>query len=504
MDRYRLLEDHRPEAVTSWSYTEDPDTSTSLFSFNLPMVTLQIGVTSNLKHLTSCQILDTHGLVPRRQLDPLRQDVREILHTLFSEDVKRVKELDFEVAILQTLERISELENKMETAHDKFEKGWSAGEISDWDDVLQNPYGLDVSTIRDTASEILGKTPEELVRNIPGSWRVIHMESVLRPDFVRRFWSYRTRLRDSLEADPGRLRDRLSPHSELEGRVRARLSRADIIEDMVKPRVTFHGTPLRNVASIVRYGFRMPGRVVEGKVVVSPRSGFAFNRGIYSSQAPSYALSFAGGQSQQTPVGQLPGMRLFVCATIMGRTYQNQDGEGKEHGALVDGYDSHFDPGFEYIVHDECAMIPCYVIHLDLGSTEAKRALEEMQHNPVQHHWYLGRKEKQPRLPKTGMAPGDLKRDREARKAAAMKWFPYGFGPAVGTRFVIEEVGEISDDEEEYGDWQADKHEFAPTCLQARVMEDDGGLYDDWDDEGNPIQKKKGLFMDQYQSALWP
>lgn len=500
MDRYRLLEDHRPEAVTSWSYTEDPDTSTSLFTFNLPMVALQVGVTSDLKRLTICQINDTHGLVPRRRLDPLRQDVREILHTVFSEEVKRVKELNLEVAMLQALERISELEIKMETDA-KLEKGWSADEISDWNDIIQNPYGLDVSTIRDTASEILGKTPEELVRNIPSSWRVIHMESVLRPDFVRRFWSYKTRLQDELQADPGSLRDRLSPHSALEGRVRARLSKADVIEDMLKPRITYHGTPLKNVASIVRYGFRMPGRVVDGKVIASPRSGIAFNRGIYSSQAPFYALSYAYGQSQQTPLGQIPSMRLFVCATIMGRTYQNQDGEDKEHSALVDGYDSHFAHEFEYIVHDECAMIPCYVIHLDLGSAEAKRALEEMHRNPAQNQWYLDRKQKQPRLPKTGMAPGDLKRDREARKAAAMKWFPYGFGPAVGTSFVIEEVGETSDDEEEYGDWQADKHEFAPS-LDAEVMEDDVGLYDDWDDEGNPIKKKKGLFMDQYQSAL--
>lgn len=35
-----------------------------------------------------------------------------------------------------------------------------------------------------------------------------------------------------------------------------------------------------------------------------------------------------------------------------------------------------------------------------------------------------------------------------------MKWFPYGYGSASGTNFVIEEIGEISDDEEDYSEFQ--------------------------------------------------
>lgn len=38
--------------------------------------------------------------------------------------------------------------------------------------------------------------------------------------------------------------------------------------------------------------------------------------------------------------------------------------------------------------------------------------------------------------------------------ARASKWFPYGYGPATNGRFVVEEVGEVDDDEEEYGDYQ--------------------------------------------------
>ncbi len=50
-------------------------------------------------------------------------------------------------------------------------------------------------------------------------------------------------------------------------------------------------------------------------------------------------------------------------------------------------------------------------------------------------------------------SPGDIQREKEEKKAAATKWFPYGFGTATGTRFVIEEITSVSDDEEEYGDW---------------------------------------------------
>lgn len=38
--------------------------------------------------------------------------------------------------------------------------------------------------------------------------------------------------------------------------------------------------------------------------------------------------------------------------------------------------------------------------------------------------------------------------------AKPLKYFPYGYGAATGTSFVIEGVGEVDDDEEEYGEYQ--------------------------------------------------
>ncbi|KAF4978189.1 hypothetical protein FZEAL_5385 [Fusarium zealandicum] len=505
MELFQIIEEHRPDSVTSWSCSQDAHSGDDVLYFNFTRLALNLQLSSDHQRLTSCRVIDTESLFPRKRIDPLREEVRRVIQAICGDGSSLVREFDLEIAILQALESICELEFEFEPTLNpvNFEKGWGAEQVSDWNEVLNNPHGLDVSTIQDTASHILGKTPAELVADIPKEWRVIHMESVLRPDLLRRYWNYKDTLSAELEADETRLRDRLSPHSKLDGRVRARLSRDSILEDMVTPRITYHGTPLKSVSSIVRYGFKMPGNVVSGKVVSSPRTGVAYNRGIYSSQAPFYALSFAAGQRDETPVGLLPSMRLFVCATVMGRTYMNQDGQHQVHGPLVQGYDSHFDGKFEYIVHDERAMLPCYVIHLDLGSEVAKQALKDAQLHPTGYYsWDRERKKRQPEVRST--APGDVRREREARKAAAMKWFPYGFGPATGTRFVIEEIGDISDDEEEYGDWQAEKHGFSNSYLERTGIyeEDEDKYYDEFDEEGNVTKKKKGLLMDQYQHAM--
>jgi hypothetical protein len=60
--------------------------------------------------------------------------------------------------------------------------------------------------------------------------------------------------------------------------------------------------------------------------------------------------------------------------------------------------------------------------------------------------------------------PAAHREKKAQRKAAATKHFPYGFGPATSTRFVIEEIGETSDDQEnlvEYQENQAERFEFS-------------------------------------------
>lgn len=72
---------------------------------------------------------------------------------------------------------------------------------------------------------------------------------------------------------------------------------------------------------------------------------------------------------------------------------------------------------------------------------------------------------------------------KQAKKAAVSKWFPYGFGPATGTLFVIEEIGAVLDDEN-YGEYQGQRQEVGD---EVRV--------------GEAGTAKAGSWFDEYQSA---
>lgn len=488
-----IINKHHPACLESWSgepTSVDPGRCVLVFQF--PLLRLEITLDCFYQQIGACNISDTEGNIRRVDLDSIRADVRYIMGVLFL-DCRYVRDMELAIAILQALERIAEyLVPRLQ--HEKTIKAWNPKDITDWEDIINNPYGLDVSTVEDSARELLDKSLEDIVSDIPDSFRIIHIESVVRADLLGRFKKYRARLKNDLIEDTFSLRQKLSPHSVLNKRVRATIPKEDIVEDMITPRVTFHGTPLKSVHSIVRHGFVLPGRMLNGKVIASPRSGIAFNRGIYSSQSAAYALSYAENQHEMTPLGKLPSLRLFVCATIMGRTCS--DPAQGIHGPLLYGYDSHFDGKFEYIVHDEHTMLPCYVIHLDLGSEAAKNAIKATQTDPwaFQSSWETKRSKAKhhPKLNTEELMPGDRKRQAEARKAAAMKWFPYGFGAASGTKFVIEEVGEVSDDEEEYGEWQADKHAFVSTEIEGSFV---GDVYQ------SPKTKDEGSsFFDSYQT----
>ncbi|KAK4064060.1 uncharacterized protein Triagg1_9216 [Trichoderma aggressivum f. europaeum] len=500
-----LIDNHLPPSVFTYSQNTSEDLNEHTLQFQFPDFTFHLCLSIDHKTLLSSRILDTNSSIPRRILDPLRQNVRSIFLTLYNEDddSSHIREEHLQIAILQALEHLSEYpqdsghqaanpNSKTTTAHTK---GWSASEISSWDDIISNPFGLDVSTVHDTASFLLGMTPEQIAQQIPSAWRIIHFENIMREDLLKRFRRYRDYLRAVLPGQPN-LRKKLPPHSSLAGRYHTTLSLDAVVEDVVKPRLTFHGTSLRSVRSIIRNGFLLPGKLADGKRIESPRSGIAFNRGIYSSQSAAYAMSYASGQQQQTPLGMLPSMRLFVCATVMGRTYGPKSDKtlGSVHGPLVGGYDSHFDGGYEYIIHEERAMLPCFVIHLDLGSEEALKSIRAAQLNPASIQ----------ETPTTSRAsrlhqeyddsPGDRKRKQLALKAAAMKWFPYGFGTATGTSFVIEDIGATSDDSETYGDWQEDKHAYEPSDEQSVGW---GHRSSGWDEEEGDLQKR--LFLDEYQ-----
>ena len=173
----------------------------------------------------------------------------------------------------------------------------------------------------------------------------------------------------------------------------------------------------------------------------------------------------------------VPGMRLLVCATVMGRPMERQINErprqGYTPGLLSDQAHSHVSPNqLEYIVFDDAQIIPVYVLHLDYGAEQTRAEFDRIANDPAQFFQHQRRAKTVNKWEsESEIFPGDIQRRKEAIKAAASKWFPYGFGPAQGANFVIEEIAEVSDDEEIYGDFQRERieqeHEIQEHIIEA-------------------------------------
>lgn len=57
--------------------------------------------------------------------------------------------------------------------------------------------------------------------------------------------------------------------------------------------------------------------------------------------------------------------------------------------------------------------------------------------------------------------PEELQRIKEERVQRARTYLAYGFGPKEGPQLVIEEIAEVDDDEEQYGEYQESRIDMA-------------------------------------------
>jgi Poly(ADP-ribose) polymerase catalytic domain len=232
------------------------------------------------------------------------------------------------------------------------------------------------------------------------------------------------------------------------------------VKQLALPRLTFHGTRRKYVGSIVRYGFLKPGdRMGSTDESLEVRCGGAYGRGIYSSPSASFSITYVGSSATAVRDSDVSSVRLIVCAAIMGRAATlSSDDNWRSHGQPYPNSDSHIASEFEYAVFHASQILPCYVTHLDWGSKEARRVLEKVPNNPSVWVKAQARKRNKthPKLGRDILYPSDKVRSQAAKQAAATKWFPFSYGPAKGTSFKIEEIGEVSDEKEEYGTYQKD------------------------------------------------
>jgi hypothetical protein len=374
--------------------------------------------------------------------------------------------------------------------------GWDARELKNFKCLLEIAEGVDLDTVDESGNEILGTSIKEICDEIPDTYRILHVEPVFRMDLVTRFRRRQKKMMDEiLLFSYYRLRECVSGKIIPTGS--SRDNKRGLAEEICKPRVSFHGTQRHVIPSIVRHGFIKPGDKA-GNEDIEVRCGASFGVGIYSSPWSEYSLFYANmsdGSPQKTRPEDIPGLRLIVCAVLMGRALQVTRDDTRRTTEIADKTaHSHVSPnGFEYIVFDAAQIIPCYVLHLDLGVQEARKAMRQAPADPSSFKKSKTNSKWQPQE----LFPGELERIKQAKQAAAAKWFPFGYGPAKGTSFVIEEIAEHSDDEEDYGQYQAQRQEVGTEIREHAMLVDGASWFDEYQQSRTGYTTKKVMTSEE-------
>lgn len=327
--------------------------------------------------------------------------------------------------------------------------------------VIQQKRLGEIRSSSEMARELVG-SPADVIKHIPSDMRVLHVEEVIRTKLASRFYEAKDAMYQKLHKMGRHSLSQYMPPGVVVRRAE------DAVDHVIKPRLTFHGTRRANVPFIVQHGFLLPGTPVPSgskNKKIAPQihrvqQGATYGQGIYSSPNAEFSLDYSGWYCDPTPPGEYFGLKLIVCATLMGRFARvDRSHELRETTEPLPNRDSHMaNRDLEYIVFNAAHILPVYVIHLDWGVDN------KLHYIPTNRWEWLASSRNSPRTGSdlnptmagaSGMAPGDRQRAKEAVMARALKWFPYGFGPKTKGNFVVEDVGEVSEDEEDYGEYQS-------------------------------------------------
>ncbi|KAK4555170.1 hypothetical protein LTR86_007936 [Recurvomyces mirabilis] len=446
----------------------------------------------------------------RLHLDSMRADLREVLQLSLAEDAWRT--MSFGCMLLRITEcaegwlqswRDSQT-TSTDTRNDTKAGGWDSATVNIQTALFDNKLGLNLMTANDTARHLLGRSITEICKDDEfGDLRILHVEPVFGDDLVVKFLLKKAEVKEKLmQMSFESLRRCISSRQRNADRIPN--DKEAFADYLTQPQVTFHGAPRHVVSSIVRYGFLIPGQKIgfTGKIL-DVECGSSFGVGIYSSPNASYASCYGRSSGEYTTgftsPSSVPGFRLLVCATLMGRSIEVTREDRRRQGGVANAdADSHVSPNkMEYIVFDSAQIIPCYVLHVDYGAEYAKTGFEwSLQWRKENHK----RRQQDQRGDARGYGtghemPADVVARKQALKSAASKWFPYGYGPATGTRFEILEIGEVSDDEEEFGDYQAIRQQRREESQEQKRVESGGN----WFDQYQSVRKSfKEVRLDEY------
>ncbi|KAI0171891.1 ADP-ribosylation [Hypoxylon sp. FL1284] len=396
--------------------------------------------------------VDNH-MLPIKVVDDLRVELRQIAETAAAtNNISRWKrrEEECKFGIFEPIMVVLEFVKKTAARLEPWRQKMAPKDPVERDLPFEEKRARSILTSSAIAYQYLQQTPQQICSQIPSEYRVLHVEEIIRNDLARKFHNKRERMRTELLKQPhGELRAQVPP--QLHHKKRKEV----FVEHLLEPRVTFHGTARQFVPSIVRYGFLQPGKKNPGTGQAHEvRCGATYGRGIYSSPNADFSLSYTGDTCHATKANEFFGIKLFVCATVMGRRVEmTREDNWRDQSQPFPGADSHVaNRDLEYIVFDAAQILPVYVIHIDWGHDNALH-FENLPSDPGR--FVPAQTRRHPRLIEHIRWPGEAQRAKKAALARAAKYFPYGYGPATGGRFVVEEVGEADEDEEDYGEYQA-------------------------------------------------
>ena len=127
-------------------------------------------------------------------------------------------------------------------------------------EIKDSMFGIDPSSVQghDLANSILGKTPEEICAKIPETFRILHIESVVRSDLAGKFMRRQATIQKELAKLPlNILKGSIKRETRLDLGKRANEPET-LIDLLTAPELTFHCTREDLVPSIVRQGFLKP------------------------------------------------------------------------------------------------------------------------------------------------------------------------------------------------------------------------------------------------------
>lgn len=419
--------------------------------FSYPEVTLNIVTGTHYPHQPPTWEIENRKL-PRSVADTLRVKLREYLASTIIDISVGVEDRKYLFGLVKTTD------DYLSTYRARLLVTMAAA--NNVNCTTTSKKSANIEEFVNSAYSLLGETLPQIVSKLGPEIRILHVETVLRGNLAAKFHAKRHQLRTKFEDMSTQRLSTCIPKGH-----RARGRKADMVEELTRPRVTFHGTDASSVPNIVRCGFLLPGkRDPNTKATHEVRCGSTYGKGIYTSPDPTFSHCYTDGEKTNWTKKSVGGRKMIVCAQLMGRSVVVGSEQRGVTAAVLDA-DSHVSSDqLEYIVFDPAMVLPCYVIHYEEVDEDHENGLED--DSAWTNNSNVNRLSN-----KFGptLAPGDAQRQKAEIFARGSKWFPYGYGPATSGKFVIEDVAEIDDDEEEWGNYQGDRAAegddgFGPWC----------------------------------------